>query len=310
MAIPKYHELMLPILKLFGDGKEHHRKEFDEILAKQFKLTDDELQIQIKSGQSQFISRVIWSMAFLKQGFLIEPVRRGYYLITSRGREILSKNLESIDGEMLMKLYPDLLEKKFWNSDLRDKSKPNTEVLQIDQTHSDATPEEIIDSSYWKLRELLKADLIEQVKKSSPVFFEKLVVDLLVAMGYGGSIEDAGSTTRLSNDEGIDGVIKEDILGLGNIYLQAKRYTEKSVGRPEIQAFVGALAGKKAKKGVFITTSTFASGATDYAKNIEYSIVLIDGEKLTDYMIDFGIGVSIKQTIEIKRLDTDYFDEE
>jgi restriction system protein len=195
---------------------------------------------------------------------------------------------------------------KFWNPNIIKSDKNNGDV---ELYNNELTPADSIDLYYNQLRRLLKTELLNCVQNADPIFFEKMVIDLLIAMGYGGKVVDAGQNTKKTNDEGIDGIIKEDILGLGNIYLQAKRYQDVNiVGRPAIQAFIGALAGKKARKGIFITTSSFAQNAVEYVKHLEYSVVLIDGEKLTDLMIDYGIGVLVKQTIEIKQLDGDYFD--
>lgn len=222
-------------------------------------------------------------------------------MITEAGLELLKKNPTFIDRNMLSE-YPDFVD--FKSRSRKTKSKEAAEDCQVMKT-----PQDLIEEAYSEIRSNLADELLSAVKKESPQFFEELVIKLLVAMGYGGSFEDAASVTQYSHDEGIDGIIKEDKLGLDNIYVQAKRFDTGTVGRKEIQSFVGALSGKGATKGVFITTSTFTKEAREYRPASNIKIVLIDGQQLCNYMIDFNIGVSVKQVYEVKRIDTDFFNE-
>jgi restriction system protein len=232
-----------------------------------------------------------------KAGFL-ETTKRGYFKITPRGTEVLSQKLQKIDIQYLRE-FPEFIEFQT--------TKREVDVPKIDR--SDATPEESLEAAYDNLRSALAGELLAQLKTNPPSMFEKIVVDLLLKMGYGGSRKDAGQAIGKSGDEGIDGIIKEDKLGLDIIYIQAKRW-EAQVGRPEIQKFAGALQGKRARKGIFITTSTFSREARDYASGIDTKIILLDGEEIAGLMIDHGVGVSPVATYEVKRLDTDYFAEE
>jgi restriction system protein len=251
--------------------------------------------------QSKFDNRIAWAISYLVQANVLERPKRAFFKITDRGRELHNKKHARIDVAIL-KAYPEFLE--------FHTSKVTTPVTPIEiDTSVSATPDEILQQAYQSMRNDLASEILEKIKINSPGYFEMLVVDLLVAMGYGGSRTDAGQSLGRSGDEGIDGIIKEDRLGLDVIYLQAKRWAS-TVGRPEIQRFVGALHGKRAKKGVFITTGKFSNDALDYVATIDPKVVLIDGRTLVEYMIDFNLGVSIATTYEIKRLDSDYFSEE
>jgi restriction system protein len=302
MAIPEYQTLMLPLLKIAGDGEIHNIHDATRTLANLFNLTEQERIAPLSSSsQPIFSNRVGWAKTYLKQaGLLIYP-ERAHFQITSRGQAVLAEGLQNITNSYLKK-FPEF-------RNFRKRTKVES-IEEENDTENDLTPDEAIDSAYLKIRNDLSDNLLEFVLNSSSSFFEKLVVDLLVAMGYGGTHYDAARSVGKSGDEGIDGIIDEDRLGLDTIFIQAKRWQpDHSVGRPEIQKFVGALLGKRAKKGVFITTSAFSSDAIEYAKSIDSKVVLIDGNRLTTLMIDFGVGVTTQKTFEIKKIDTDYFDE-
>lgn len=301
MGIPDFQTLMLPLLKFAADQKEHASHEATDELASQFQLTDEEQEALLPSGRQTIIgNRVYWALTHLKHAGLLESTRRGFFKITRRGIEALQHNPSRIDLKFLSQ-YPEYLEFRAGTK------KEKTSINDIEsEPISQRTPEELLEESYLNIRDELAQELLIQVKKASPSFFESLVVDLLVKMGYGGSRKDAGEAIGKSGDEGIDGIIKEDPLGLDIIYIQAKRW-EGVVGRPEIQKFVGALHGQRSQKGVFITTSYFSNEAQQYVNNIGSKIVLIDGKQLAQLMIDHNIGVSRVSTYEIKKIDTDYF---
>lgn len=304
--IPDYQSLMLPLLKLVSDKKEYKYRELIENLALEFKLTDDERKELLASGnQPIFDNRVGWAKTYLKKAGLIDSPSRATFVITELGMKVLGKKPEKIDAKYLRQ-FPSFLE--FIH---QDKNEVESEETIISQDTLSRTPEENLDKAYQQLRKSLASELLNKVIDLSPAFFERLVIDLLVKMGYGGSIKDAGKAIGKSGDEGIDGTIKEDKLGLDIIYVQAKRWKPGNVvGRPEIHKFVGALAGQGAKKGIFITTSSFTKDAVDYTPKNETKIVLIDGERLAQHMIDYNIGCSVQQIYELKRIDSDYFDEE
>lgn len=297
---------MLPVLKLASDGKEHKFSSAVEELADEFSLTMEERSELLPSGsQAVFNNRVGWARSYLKQAGLLASPKRGYFTITETGRELLAKKPAKIDIAVL-KQYPTFIEFRNRN---KDKSENETLEEPLSESELNQTPEDALASAYSKLRKALEAELLSSVKEASPSFFERLVVDLLVKMGYGGSRQDAGKALGKSGDEGIDGIIKEDRLGLDVIFIQAKRW-EGTVGRPEIQKFAGALQGQRARKGVFITTSSFTKEAKDYAALIESKIILIDGEQLSRLMVEFNVGVSTVGQYEVKKLDSDYFDNE
>ena len=316
MPIPNYQELMKPVLNFAQDGKEHHVKEARNAIETIIDLTPDERNQKLSSGQTVIANRIGWAISYLKSAGLIESKKRGYFNITQAGLDVLKKHSGNIDNEFL-KTFPEFFGNKNYNNKENNQQKTivdekmNLAHDNINTSFQDnRTPEEIIADSYTLLRKKLKNELLEQIKQCSPAFFERLVVELLVKMGYGGSMEEAAAeVVGKSGDEGIDGIIKEDKLGLGVIYVQAKRW-ENPVGRPEIQKFAGALMGKRAKKGVFITNSVYTNGAYEYTKSVESKIILIDGNKLAQYMIDFDLGVSREQIFEIKRIDSDYFEED
>lgn len=299
MAVPDFQSFFRPLLEIAGDGKEHTLKEARERIAASFNLTEDDLKEMLPSGtQRKFDNRVAWAKSYFVQAKVLESPRRARFKITDRGRNLLSHGHERIDIKILNQ-YPEFVE---FHSPSKQKETTTPE-------ESTETPEEILQKAYQSIRSDLAGEILERIKTNSPTFFENLVVDLMVAMGYGGSRIDAGKSIGQSGDEGIDGIIKEDRLGLDVIYIQAKRW-HGTVGRPEIQKFVGALHGKRAKKGVFITTGKFSDEAYDYVKTIDPKVILIDGKDLANYMIDFNLGTSKAVTYEIKRIDSDYFAEE
>lgn len=306
MAIPDYQTCMLPFLRFLGDNTEHSLRETEESLAKHFDLTDAERVELLQSGQQGiFKNRIGWARTYLKKAGLLEAPRRGVFKITIRGLDTLEKNPSRIDAKFLEQ-FPEFIE-------FREASKVSSEIkFNSDLTDTvpvtTATPEEAIELAYQGLREQLAQELLAVVLTCSPTFFEQLVVDLLVKMGYGGSRRDAGERIGQSGDGGIDGIIKEDRLGLDAIFIQAKRW-QGSVGRPEIQKFVGALQGQRARKGVFITTSWYTAEAIDYASRIDTKVVLLDGKALSALMIDFDIGVAASAAYVVKRIDSDYFEE-
>ncbi|AEJ02494.1 restriction endonuclease [Nitrosomonas sp. Is79A3] len=303
MTIPDYQALMLPVLKTASDGKEYKFSQLVEELADQFNLTTEERNELLPSGsQAIFTNRVGWARSYLKQADLLATPKRGFLRITQKGIELLSKDPIKIDISVLER-YPEFIE--FRN---RKKDK-NESLIEASGLESNLTPEDSLASAYNKLRSALEAEILSAIKDASPSFFERLVVDLLVKMGYGGSRQDAGKALGKSGDGGIDGIINEDRLGLDVIYIQAKRW-EGVVGRPEIQKFAGALQGQRARKGVFITTSSFSKEAKEYASFIDTKIILIDGEQLSRLMAEHNVGVSIVGQYEVKKLDSDYFDNE
>jgi restriction system protein len=301
MAVPEYQTLMLPILQVAGDSHEHSITETIEIIASSLNLSEEDRKELLPSGtQFRFDNRVHWARSHLKQAGLLENTSRGKFRITERGFEVLNSNLPYINVKFLEQ-FPEY-------QDFRSRSKHSEapEVVEEESTH---TPEEILEASYQSLRNDLAKELIDRVMSCSPRFFERLVVDLLVKMGYGGSRKDAGQAIGQSGDGGVDGIINEDRLGLDVVYIQAKRW-EGTVGRPVVQAFAGSLEGFRARKGVLITTSSFSRDARDYIDRIEKKIVLIDGEQLAQFMIDYGIGVAEVATYTVKKADLDYFGED
>ncbi|MBU1689364.1 MAG: restriction endonuclease [Gammaproteobacteria bacterium] len=305
MAIPDYQTLMLPVLQLASDKEEHRFRDSVESLAAKFSLSDEEKNELLPSGnQAVFNNRVGWARSYLKQaGLLISP-KRGHFKITEQGLKLLSENHAKISVSLL-EGYPEFQE---FRNRKKDPSKSNYENPAIEIIASE-TPEDSLASAYRTLSKNLEDEILISVKDSSPSFFERLVVDLLVKMGYGGNRQDAGRALGKSGDGGIDGIINEDRLGLDVIYIQAKRW-EGTVGRPEIQKFAGALQGQRARKGVFITTSNFSKEALEYASMIESKIILIGGERLAALMAEHNVGVSIVGQYEVKKIDSDYFDEE
>ncbi len=302
MPVPDFQSIMLPLLKLTSDGKEHSLRESVAILSKEFRLTLDELAEMLPNGRkTRFYDRVGWAGTYLKKAGLLSASERGAFRITRRGVDVLKSNPPGINVKFLEQ-YPEFIE--FHSR----RNKDAKETVEID-TESQ-TPEEVMEEAYQTWRKSLADEVLEKVKSCSPAFFERLVVDVLVKMGYGGTRRDAGKAIGRSGDEGIDGIINEDRLGLDVIYIQAKKWEkENAIGRPEIQKFAGALMGQKAQKGIFITTSTFTKDAREYASQIGSKIILIDGTMLAQLMIDYNVGVNLVVSYELKRLDSDYFEE-
>lgn len=304
MAVPDFQTMMLPFLQILGDGNEHSYSQIAAALAEHYQLTNDDISEMIPSKrQTKLVNRIYWVSTYFRKSLVIDQPRRGFLRATERGRDLLNQNLSRIDMKTL-EAYPEYLE-------FRDKKNdsPATETQSTIDPSESKTPDEIFEDSYQTIRRNLVSDIIEKIKSCTPGFFERLVVELLVKMGYGGTREDAGQAIGKTNDGGIDGIIKEDRLGLDVIYIQAKRW-EGTVGRPEIHQFAGALQEKRARKGVFLTTSDFSKGAKEFAAAIDNKIILIGGEELAEYMIDFNVGVAVQVNYEIKRIDSDYFIEE
>jgi restriction system protein len=301
MPIPDFQTCMLPFLSHLGDGVEHPLRDTEESLARHFELTPAERAELLPSGQQGvFKNRIGWARTFLKKAGLIAAPKRAVFKITERGLKVLATNPPRIDAKFLEQ-WPEFIE-------FRDISRGKTEQVAPTDLPLTTTPEESIELAYQGLREQLAQELLARILSCTPSFFEQLVVELLVKMGYGGSRRDAGERIGQTGDGGIDGIIKEDRLGLDTIFIQAKRW-QGSVGRPEIQKFVGALQGQRARKGVFITTSFYTADAIDYASRIDTKVVLIDGKQLSALMIDFDIGVSAAASYVVKRIDSDYFEE-
>jgi restriction system protein len=303
MGVPDFQSFFMPLLELAADGEEHSIREARGVIASRMNLSEADLSELLPSGtQTKFDNRVAWARSYFVQAKVLESTRRGYFRITDRGRELLAKRHSRIDIRILDQ-YPEFVE---FHSPSRDNDSQASRDVAPTQTE---TPEETLQKAYQNIRNELRAELLSRVKSNSPQFFESLVVDLMIAMGYGGSKVDAGKALGQTGDEGVDGIIKEDRLGLDVIYLQAKRW-EGTVGRPEIQRFVGALHGKRARKGVFITTGRFSEDAVEYVNNIDPKVILIDGRVLSDLMIDFNLGTTTAASYELKRIDSDYVGEE
>jgi restriction system protein len=276
-----------------------------EALAKELRLTEEDLKEMLPSGiQSTFVNRVGWASTYMKKAGLLEATRRGYYRITGRGQELLEKQPKVINVKLL-KQYPEFLEFQQLKGTRSGDRVIEKEIVNI----SAATPSEALETAYENLRDELAEELLSKLKKTSPSFFERVVVELLVKMGYGGSRADAGKAIGKSGDGGIDGIIKEDKLGLDVVYIQAKRWDNNAVGRPDVMQFAGALQAQRANKGIFITTSRFTDDARIYVSQIGSKIVLIDGEHLTGLMIEHDVGVSTVSLYPVKKIDSDYFDE-
>lgn len=299
MPVPNFQSFFKPLLQFTADGEEHSMKEINEKLAAKMKLTKEDILELVPSGvQSKYENRISWAASYFVQAKVLDRPRRSYIQITERGLDLLKQNHDRIDVGILNQ-YPEFI----------DFHKGSRAAKEPPIVNTDITPEESLQHAYLNIRNQLASDILTKIKDNSPKFFENLVVDLMVAMGYGGSRADAGKSVGQSGDEGIDGIINEDRLGLDVIYLQAKKW-DGTVGRPEIQKFVGALHGKRAKKGVFITTGKFSEEAVEYVRSIDPKVILIDGLTLANYMIDFKLGTSTTAVYEIKRIDSDYFIED
>lgn len=305
MPIPEFQSLMLPLLTLAQDGREHSLAEARQVIARQIGLTDAERNEPLPSGRARrYDNRVSWAKVYLEQAGLLASSRRAHFQITDQGRRVLAENPQRIDIGLLERFE----QFKRYRNAARNAEGQTQTVSEPTHVQS-ATPEELLEQAYQSMRAELASELLLRVKASSPQFFETLVVELLLKMGYGRSRAEAGRAIGRVGDEGIDGIISEDRLGLDTIYLQAKRW-EGTVGRPEVQKFVGALHGKRARKGVFITTGSFSTEAKDYVSHIDPRVVLIDGLELAQYMVDLNLGATPKATYEVKRIDSDYFSDE
>lgn len=309
MSIPDFQRVMLPLMRDLAQGERNGQESLDA-LASHFGLTPEEVAMRIPSGLApKFANRIGWAKSHLKMAGVIESPRRGVYRLTQRGRELLASNPSAINLAMLNQ-FPEYLEFRGRRKGSEPTGSDDGASASVDLTTRDTrTPDDLIEEGYEQVRTALAAELRERIAAMPPAGFEQLVVDLLQALGYGGPQEDAGIVVGRGGDEGIDGIIKEDRLGLETIYLQAKRW-QNTVGRPDIQRFAGALQGQRARKGVFITSSSFSSEARAYAASIQTTIVLIDGPQLASLMIEHDVGVTTAKRLDIKRVDSDYFNVE
>jgi restriction system protein len=307
MAVPDYQSTMLPLLQFAeAQSQEISTDEAVEALAVQLGLTEADLKEMLPSGvQPTFVNRVGWAATYMKKAGLLESTRRGHYRITQRGQDLLKKKPAKINVALL-KQYPEFQEFQQLKGTRKGDKKSVTAVPKDVEA---ATPSEALESAYENLRDELAAELLTRLKKASPAFFERIVVELLVKMGYGGSRADAGKAIGRTGDGGIDGIIKEDKLGLDVVYVQAKRWDTNAVSRPDVMQFAGALQAQKALKGIFITTSRFTDDARNYVSQIGSKIVLIDGNQLCQFMIDHDVGVSTVSLYPVKKIDADYFEE-
>ncbi|MDC7682775.1 restriction endonuclease [Asticcacaulis sp. BYS171W] len=310
MPIPDYQALMLPVLRMAA-VRETRVPDVADRISELLGLTEIEREALLPSGRQRLLhNRIHWAKFYMSKAGLIDSPSRGRFVASEEGRNLLAKNPSFIDVQTL-KNYPAFLEFYFTNNTTSDNSEIPLAPSSVVEVSNVATPEEQIDSAQTVLHQALKTDLLQRILAQSPAFFERAIVDLLVSMGYGGSHEDAARRLGKTGDGGVDGVIDEDRLGLDRIYVQAKRYAPHiGVGRPEVQAFVGSLVGFGAAKGVFVTTSSFSMPATDFVRHLPQRIVLIDGDRLADLMIEHGVGVRVARTIEVKRLDEDFFIED
>jgi len=294
---------MLPLLQLSADGEIHSKQEAVETLSQKFGLSPEEKSELLPSGTQTIIyNRVGWAQTYMKKAGLLASQQRGHFQITERGKELLKEKPQKIDVKLLSRY------EEFSDFKAAHRTKEEETIGQA-EANDFATPEEAIEYGYQKILATLSEEILSKVKECTPAFFERLVVDLLVSMGYGGTRKEAGEVLGRSGDGGIDGIIKEDKLGLDIIYIQAKRW-ENVVGRPEIQKFAGALLGQKARKGIFLTTSSFTQDAVVYARGLETKVILIDGKQLANLMVDHDLGVSTTASYQVKRVDSDYFVED
>lgn len=322
MAVPDYQTIMLPLLQYASDGEEHTSRDPVDSLMVYFNLTEAEQQEILPSGRTVFADRTGWALTYLRQAGLLQRTRRGYFRITERGTSLLATYPNRIDNRLLAqyaefraflarnrKATPQAPAEAASNGNSGATANGVSIALVEDAVQQRQTPSELLEDAYQTIRQDLAQELLERIKACSPSFFERLVVELLVKMGYGGSRKDAGEAVGHSGDEGIDGIIKEDRLGLDVIYIQAKRW-ERTIGRPEVHQFAGALTGQHARKGIFITTSSFSKDAQQFVMGVDTKIVLIDGKHLAEMMIDHDVGVATTITYQVKRVDSDYFTEE
>ncbi len=302
MGVPDFQSLMLPMLDLASDQKEHSLAEARETLSRKLGLSEEDRAQLLPSGhQTVLANRVAWAKVYMQRAGVLTSAKRGHFQISPRGIQVLADKPQRIDIKLLDQ-FPEFME-------FRTKKGEVSATSESAESESTSTPEEVLEAASQRISADLAAELLERVKKSTPSFFERLVVELLLRMGYGGSRREAGQAIGRSGDEGIDGVISEDRLGLDTIYLQAKKWAE-TVGRPDVQKFVGALHGKRARKGVFLTTGSFSAEAREYVSHIDPKVVLIDGRQLVELMIDHDLGVATSATYRVKRIDSDFFGEE
>jgi restriction system protein len=308
MPIPEFHKFFYPVLKYISDKKEHSLDEIRDLLTNHFSLSDEDKAERVPSGvQTKFDNRIYWTKSYFNKAKIIESTKRSHLRITERGIDFLSKFTSDFTVKDL-KIFSEFREFS-QGSSLSDPVNPNHTAETDLSSNEIKTPFEKLEENYTYIKNELAMELLDKIKSNSWQFFEDLVVDLMVKMGYGGSRNMAGESIKRNNDEGIDGIINEDKLGLDIIYLQAKLWKEEmTIGRPEIQKFVGALHGQRAKKGVFITTSSFAKTAIEYVKSIEPKVILIDGVTLTNLMIEHNVGTTTIETYQIKKIDLDYFE--
>ena len=310
MAIPTFDQLMRPVLEL-ASKQDINRHVATDAMMEEFQLTPEEREVRIKSGSLTIRNRTGWAMSHLNKGKLIEKVAKATYRITDKGRNLLADHDGPLTIPIMRAKVPGFQEA--WDSAKKKKAEQRAQKeAEEDSTEDDSstTPDEAMDKALKELDESLREEVLEQLYEINPYRFEQVVIDVLLAMGYGGSRDEAAQVTQKSNDGGIDGIINEDRLGLDVIYVQAKRYKEENtIGRKEIQSFVGALAGKQANKGVFITTSDFKGTAVEYAQNVPQRVILINGDRLSELMIEHDVGVSAERVIRVKRIDSDYFEE-
>ncbi|PEY34807.1 restriction endonuclease [Bacillus cereus] len=315
MMIPKHDEVRLPLLKLISDGGQYTQRVCVERLEDDFQLTEEERNQTLSSGKTVFNDRVHWAKTHLKMAGLIESTKRGEFNITELGIALLARNLDKIETSTLEE-YPPFREflnrsKKKSVNQSEDNSETSIAVIEKAQEESTNTPYETIEHSFEELNTILADELLDKLKEMDFFKFEDVVLDLLVKLGYGGSKEMAKQNTKRTGDGGIDGIINADRLGLNKIFVQAKRWSDTTIGRPEIQKFAGALDGFGGNNGIFITTSSFSRDALDYVKMLAHKkIILIDGQQLAQYMIEVGLGVSVEKVYEVKKIDLDYFVEE
>ncbi len=300
MAVPQFKCFMLPVLQLFSDSAVHATNECIQTAIDYFQLDENDLKLMVPSGKQTLIAnRVYWSLTYLKKSLLLDTIRRGEYKITERGLKLLQTNPKQIDRDLLSQY-----------AEYREFSNQENLVIasqEQNEKEEDITPEESIDRIYKRINEQLCEELLEIIFDKDPYYFERLIMDVLTKIGYGGSNPSNNIVTSKSGDEGIDGIINQDRLGLDKIYIQAKRWKE-NVGRPELQKFVGAISAQKSNKGIFITTSYFTKEAMEYAKNLSHPIVLINGSELAKLMIEYGVGVQTNYSYDIKKIDNDYFE--
>lgn len=297
--IPKYNEMYRELLEVLRRKSEFSKKELQEIMAEELKLSNEDKNLRYDSGIKIYVNRIDWACVYLKKAGLIESVKRGIIKITDKGINLLNSNPLKIDNELIFKENKEV-----------EKLNEEQKIEKNKTLEENQTPEAIFEKSFKEINRVLEEEILDEVFRQSPDFFEHLVVKLLQKIGYGSFVSDSGAVTKRSNDEGIDGIIKQDKLGFDTIYIQAKKWDrETTISRPEIQKFVGALGGKGASKGLFITTAKFSEGARRYSQEQHIAkVVLIDGRELAKLMIEYNVGVSVESTYEIKRIDSDFFE--